>query len=87
MSMNRIQAQHRALELNRALPEGADHRWIVHHLGTGEWEVARVSAAGMRVLPGTRRPRALRGAAPIVPADPRPMTTRLIPPAGPPGLS
>ena len=84
--MTRQQAEQRAIKLNRALAEGADHRWIAHHAQDCEWAVARVSASGMRLPAPDGLQHGGRGPERGAPVDPRPTITRLIPPVGPPGL-
>ena len=84
--MTRSQAEQRASELNQALDDATDGRWIVHRASAGEWELARVSAGALRLPAGEAAARAELGRPQTAPIDPRPTITRLIPPVGPPGL-
>ena len=80
------EARARAEELNRALPDGADHHWIAHHAGGEAWQVVRMSALGMR-FSGSERHETTQARPERegfeAPADPRPTINRLIPPFGP----
>ena len=81
--MTRERAQRLAAERNRELPQGADHQWIVHHVGGDRWDVARFSAGGMRFTAGDRHTTTEARPEPRPDQDPRTTITRLIPPYGP----
>jgi hypothetical protein len=81
--MTNADAQARAAELNRELPDGADHHWIAHHTGGENWRVARVSVRGMRFAGEERHTTTESRPQPEAPTDTRPFITRLIPPFGP----
>jgi hypothetical protein len=83
--MTRAEAQARAAELNRELPNGTDHHWMAHCREGDEWQVVKLGGAGMRFTAGDQhtvaQPR--QDPAGAERQDPRPWITRVIPPYGP----